>query len=144
MKMTLLIVDDSKTIRSAIIRILKNEPGISDIFEAENGAKALQILSTTNVDLILSDVVMPHLDGFGLIAILQKNKEWKEIPVVLLTSQADLDNRIRGLELGAWDYIIKPANPIELRTRIQVIVRIKTLQNSLKSRMYNTLSFFRR
>src|SRR3972149_6656948 len=113
MGINLLVVDDSKVARTEVIRALNGEKSLGTIFEAENGLQALKLLSSQKIDLILSDVVMPGMDGFKLLISLRDHEEWNNIPVILLTSQNELEDRVKGLELGAWDYLIKPANPLE-------------------------------
>ena len=135
MGINLLVVDDSKVSRTEVIRALNGEKSLGTIFEAENGLQALKRLSSQKIDLILSDVVMPGMDGFKLLISLRDHEEWNTIPVILLTSQNELEDRVKGLELGAWDYLIKPANPLELLTRARVMLRIKTLQDKLKNRI---------
>lgn len=135
MGMNILVVDDSKVARGEIVRTLNGEQSLNTIFEAGNGLEALKILSTEKIDLILSDVVMPQMDGFKLLLSLRDHEEWNSIPVILLTSKDELEDRVKGLELGAWDYLSKPANPLELSTRTRVMLRIKALQDKLKTRI---------
>lgn len=135
MGINLLVVDDSKVARTEVIRALNGEKSLGTIFEAENGLQALKLLSSQKIDLILSDVVMPGMDGFKLLTGLRDHEEWSNIPVILLTSRNELEDRVKGLELGAWDYLIKPANPLELLTRARAMLRIKTLQDKLKNRI---------
>lgn len=135
MGINILVVDDSKVTRGEIVRTLNGEQSLNTIFEAGNGLEALKILSTEKIDLILSDVIMPQMDGFKLLLSLRDHEEWNSIPVILLTSKDELEDRVKGLELGAWDYLSKPANPLELLTRTRVMLRIKALQDKLKSRI---------
>jgi two-component system cell cycle response regulator len=132
-----LVVDDSRTQRAVLTRALKGHHGISTVLEAENGVEALKVLASDNVDLVLSDIIMPKMDGYGLLRSIDSHKGWDHIPFILLTSKSDLDDRVKGLREGAWDYLVKPVNPVELLTRIQVMLRIKSLQDKLKSRIHH-------
>lgn len=132
----LLIVDDSQTSRASLSLILKNQHNIGSIFEAKDGSEAMEILSTSKVDLILSDVVMPSVDGYKLAQNMQEHQEWSHIPIILLTSKSEQEEKVKGLESGAWDYLCKPADPVELLTRIRVMLRIKRLQDKLKQRIH--------
>ena len=137
MGIKVLVVDDSKTQRAVVIEALKGHGGISTVFEAENGVEALKVLSTDNVDLVLSDIIMPRMDGFSLLKSIENHKGWDHIPIILLTAKSELDDRVKGLKQGAWDYLVKPVNPVELLTRIQVMLRIKSLQDKLKNRIHH-------
>ena len=132
----ILIVDDSKTSRTTLGAVLQDQKNISTVYEAQNGSEALILLSSKRIDLVLSDIVMPNMDGYKLIEIIQNHKEWNHIPVILLTSRTAKEEKLKGLELGAWDYLCKPTDPVELLARIRVMLRIKTLQDKLKNRVH--------
>jgi two-component system, cell cycle response regulator len=132
----LMIVDDSKTSRTSLAMILQGQKDIGMVHEASDGAEALRILASSKVDLILSDVVMPSMDGYKLAQSMQDHREWSHIPIILLTSRSAQEEKVKGLELGAWDYLCKPADPVELITRIRVMLRIKKLQDKLKQRIH--------
>ena len=104
-----LIVDDSSVMRKIIERSLR-QAGIelSEVFEAANGVAALAALGRTKVDLILSDINMPIMDGLEFVRQLQGVAEAKNIPVVMITTEGSESNVMQALSLGAKGYIRKP------------------------------------
>ena len=104
-----LIVDDSSVMRKIIERSLR-QAGIelSEVFEAANGVEALAALGRTKVDLILSDINMPIMDGLEFVRQLQGVAEAKHIPVVMITTEGSETNVMQALSLGAKGYIRKP------------------------------------
>ncbi|HET6465798.1 MAG TPA: diguanylate cyclase [Nitrospiria bacterium] len=135
MGMNILIVDDSKETRREIIRTLRKDESFETFFEAGNGVQALRVLSDEKVDLILTDVIMPEMDGFKLIETIRKDERLHDIPMILLTVRSELEDRVKGLELGAWDFLVKPVHPIELNVRVTTMLRLKGLQDKLKNRI---------
>jgi len=116
----ILVVDDSQTDVLLITSILKDFETIT----ASDGLKALEIIASNNtIDLILLDLHMPRLDGFGVLNALQEHH--CEVPVIILTNLDEVNNEIRGLELGAVDYIRKPLNFLSLLKRIEVHLRLR-------------------
>ena len=113
----ILIVDDDNRIRNLLKEYLSESNYI--ISTAENSEKAKIKISQFKFDLIVLDVMMPGQDGYDLTNELKKNSE---IPIVLLTAKGEVENRIKGLELGADDYITKPFEPKELLLRIKNIL----------------------
>jgi two-component system chemotaxis response regulator CheY len=104
-----LIVDDSSVMRKIVERSLR-QAGIelSEVVEAANGVEALAVLGRTKVDLILSDINMPVMDGLEFVRQLQSVKEAKCIPVVMITTEGSESNVMQALSLGAKGYIRKP------------------------------------
>ena len=90
------------------------------VLAAHDGLEALDLVRTQLPDLILLDVMMPNLDGFETLRML---REFSDIPVIMLTAKGEEDDKVRGLELGADDYITKPFGPRELSSRIKAIFR---------------------
>lgn len=90
------------------------------VFLAEDGEKALEIFNSTHIDLAVLDIMLPKLDGFG---ILESIRSVSEIPVIFLTARGDYEDKILALGLGADDYMVKPFSPIELSARIQAQLR---------------------
>ncbi len=115
---TILVVDDDANIAKIIVRNLVLEGYQTK--EARTGQEALQHLRVFEPDLILLDVEMPQLDGFET---LQRIRQVSEIPVIMLTIRAEVTDKIRGLELGADDYLTKPFNREELNLRIKAVLR---------------------
>lgn len=118
MKKRILVVDDEPRMRR-FVRMNLDLEGY-EVFEAENGVKALERVRDDMPDLVLLDVMMPDLDGFETLASI---REMSAVPVIMLTVKGDEDDRIRGLDLGADDYITKPFSPRELSSRIRAVLR---------------------
>jgi diguanylate cyclase (GGDEF)-like protein len=133
METSVLIVEDSDTVRGEIIEVLKQQSLFGTYHEAQDGLQGLRILFEKKVDLILCDLQMPRMDGFKFTAMVQKREELRGIPILLLTGVEDPESKIKGLEQGASDYITKPFDPGELIARVKVHLKIKTLQDQLKS-----------
>lgn len=112
----LLVVDDSETNRDLLYRRLTREGHIVSV--AENGRRALELLKTESVDVILLDILMPEMDGYQVLMHLKADKTLSHIPVIMLSALDDMDSVVRCIELGADDYLPKPFNPVLLRARI--------------------------
>ena len=112
-----LIVEDEKPI-SSLIRLTLTKEGYACTC-AYDGAEAADLLENNPYDLVLLDVMLPHVDGFELMAYIRP----LEIPVIFITAVDSVSNRVKGLRLGAEDYIVKPFETIELLARIDVVLR---------------------
>ncbi len=112
----LLIIDDNADIRAYIRSIFADD---YQILEAENGQQGLELATETLPDLVICDLMMPLLDGFGFCRALKTGEVTSHIPVVMLTARATLPDRIEGFELGADDYLTKPFHADELRVRVR-------------------------
>jgi OmpR family response regulator RpaB len=117
-KETILVVDDEASIR----RILETRLSMIgyQVVTACDGVEALELFGRTNPDLVVLDVMMPKLDGYGVCQELRKESD---VPIVMLTALGDVADRITGLELGADDYVVKPFSPKELEARIRCVLR---------------------
>lgn len=115
--MRILVVEDDKPIRD-LIEINLQMAGY-DVVTATDGEKAKNIFEKESLDLILLDVMIPKIDGFELIYYIKK----KDIPVIFITAKASVLDRVKGLRLGADDYIVKPFENIELLARIEAVSR---------------------
>ncbi|MGA7617368.1 MAG: response regulator [Thermoanaerobaculia bacterium] len=104
---TFLVVEDSPTMRQLISFSLKRFKN-SRIIEAVDGVDALKKLSGENIDLILTDINMPVMDGLKLVSLVRQNAQLKEIPIIIITTEGAEEDRERGLALGANAYISKP------------------------------------
>ena len=120
---TILVIDDDPEILSFVSKQLQNT---YKIITATNGKEALDILETESVNLIVSDVMMPEIDGFELCKRLKNNINYSHIPIILLTARATLQSKIEGIELGADAYIEKPFSTEYL------LVKIATLLTNLE------------
>lgn len=117
-KYRILVVDDERRM-VGFIRLNLEQDGF-DVIEAYNGTEALDRLRDSLPDLILLDVMMPDIDGF---TILQTLREISQVPVIMLTAKGEEDDKVRGLELGADDYVTKPFSPRELVSRVKAVLR---------------------
>ena len=135
MGMNILIVDDSSSTRREIARSLHRDPALDAVFEAPSGLEALRILAAEKVDIVLTDLVMPGMDGFKLVKSIRSHPEFKDVPIVILSVRSHLQDRVKGLSLGAWDFLVKPVHPVELHARIKAMLRVKSLQDGMKSRL---------
>lgn len=115
--MRILIVEDDEPIRN-LIAINLEMVGYQAI-ACEDGIQALELLKTTKVDLVLLDVMLPGMDGFSIIQQIETD----EVPVIFLTAKESVLDRVKGLRLGADDYIVKPFETIELIARIETTLR---------------------
>ena len=128
-----LVADDNADMRDYVSRLL--EPG-HDVVLASDGKAALELARTQAPDLILSDVMMPRLDGFGLLAGLRADPLTAQIPVVLLSARASEEATVEGLEAGANDYLVKPFAARELLARVQAnleLDRVRRTRRDLES-----------
>ena len=114
----LLIVDDNADMRDYLQRLLEDEWQVE---VRTNGVEALDAVARQAPDMILSDVMMPQLDGFGLLAALRANPAARGIPFILLSARAGEEARLEGLQAGADDYLVKPFSGRELVTRIDLL-----------------------
>ena len=127
-KQSLLLVDgDVKSLR--VLEVSLRKAGFN-VTAAINGADALTKVETANPDLIISDTQMPEMDGFTFCETLKHNPDWSDIPFMFLTHQKDLEDKVRGLELGVEDYLTKPIYIKELVTRVKILLQ-KKQQKSL-------------
>src|SRR6185437_12043250 len=115
MNPVILIVDDNEEILDFIGQELNDK---YTVIKALNGLEALQILKTEAIQAVVSDVMMPEMDGFELCRRIKQNFEHSHVPVILLTAKNTLQSKIEGLELGADAYIEKPFSPEYLRVQI--------------------------
>ena len=111
-----LVVDDSATIRK-FVSVSLGMQGFQ-VVTACDGMDALEKLPTAKFDLVITDLNMPNMDGFGLIRALRDNPEYREIPVVILTSLGDEANRDLGTRLGVMSYILKPFSLEKIRYEV--------------------------
>ena len=132
MSTSVLIIDDSVTVREQIIRTLESFNLFTRYYEAEDGLEGFKKLLSSPVDIILCDLEMPRIDGFKFLSMLKARPDLQDVPVIILTGMDDQERKIRGLEQGASDYITKPFDPEELVARVKVHLKIKKLQDELK------------
>jgi DNA-binding response OmpR family regulator len=116
---SILIVDDNEEILSLLERSLNSK---YTIFKAEDGQQALNMLKTEAIQLMVSDVMMPVMDGFELCRKIKSNFEYSHIPVILLTAKNTIQSKVEGLELGADAYIEKPFSKEHLHAQIASLI----------------------
>ena len=135
---TILVVDDNPEVRAYVRRHLASR---YRVLEATNGREALDKTREHLPDLVVSDVMMPEMDGFGLCRAIKEDPELDFIPVILLTAKASIDNKIEGLEKGADDYLTKPFNMRELEVRAEnMIASRQRLKARFAGASHNTLA----
>jgi two-component system cell cycle response regulator len=126
----ILAVEDNEQDLELLRAYLEGEP--YEILAARTGEEALGILRDSRIDLILLDILLPDMDGFEVLETAKGMKDHHTVQTVVTTCLADLENKIRGVELGADDYLIKPVNPKELKARIKVLLGKKRYMDRLK------------
>lgn len=119
-----LIVEDSKAIRS-MIRVSLEEAGGFFAVEAGNGFEALKTLPTRRFDLIITDINMPDINGLELIGFVKSNPEYKDIPLVIVSTEKSDEDKKRGLALGASGYVVKPFTKKELMSMVKSVLEGK-------------------
>jgi len=115
--MKVMLVDDSSTMR----RIQKTQlagMGLTDVVEASNGKEALDLLDKGGVDLVLLDWNMPELDGMGFLKKMRENGAFKDVKVIMCTSESEKSRVIEALKTGANSYIVKPFGPQALKDKL--------------------------
>ncbi len=118
----ILVIEDEDHIWKIIQYKLKSEN--HEPVWASDGLKALQILEEMKPDLIISDIMVPYLDGLQILKEIKKKDELKDVPVIMLTSKSQEKDVICGLEMGAQDYITKPFSPAELILRVNKTLKL--------------------
>ncbi len=111
-----------------------------EMIKARNGQEALEKIRTERIDICLLDVMMPVMDGFEVCRRIKADQDHGNIPVVMITAYADKENRIRGIEAGAEDFISKPFDKGEVLARVAMLLRVKGLSDQLHSAYHNITS----
>jgi len=115
-----LVIDDEAPIR-LLCRVNLEAEGMS-VLEARDGPSGLEAAAADTPDVILLDVMMPGLDGWGVAEALLESEETAHIPIIFLTARAEFRDRARGLDIGGVDYITKPFNPVELAPLVRALL----------------------
>ncbi len=118
MSKRILIADDEPRYLRLLEANLRTEG--YEVVTAQDGVQALDVFSAQPIDLVLLDVMMPRLDGF---ATCQRLREFSNVPIVILTAKGEEQDRVRGLDLGADDYLVKPFSATELLARVRAVLR---------------------
>jgi len=127
----ILVVDDLPANLAMLVDALADR---YELRVAESGESALEQLPTAQPDLILLDLMLPGLDGFGVLARLQTDAQWQRVPVIFMTSVDDPAEKQRALEAGAVDYVTKPLFVPEVIARVETHLRLRGLQRELEKR----------
>jgi signal transduction histidine kinase len=127
----IVIAEDNGEMRRLLAQLLSHE---FHVREARNGREALDAIRERAPDLVLTDVMMPEMSGTELCHALKSSPETSSIPIVLVTSKAEREMKVQGLEMGADDYVTKPFHPRELLARVRSLVRLRRLQAQLEER----------
>lgn len=123
MSVDVLIVDDSAAIRKILQRVLRQtDIPIGEVIEAGDGADALKLLKDRHVNLILSDINMPNMDGLQFLTQLKQSDQWKAIPVIMVTTEGGQAKVIEAVELGAAGYVRKPFTAEQIKEKLTGLV----------------------
>jgi two-component system, chemotaxis family, chemotaxis protein CheY len=117
MTQTILTIDDSRTMRD-MLKIALVEAGYN-VVQAEDGVHGLEVLQTMTPDVIVTDINMPRMDGFGLIEAVRKEARYRGVPILVLTTESDTAKKLRAKEAGATGWIVKPFEPAKLISAIR-------------------------
>ncbi len=118
MSKNILIVEDSSTMRSFISSTIQSS-GDYEVYESATGFEALKLLPRINFKLIITDINMPDINGLELISFVRKNQQYKNIPLVIISTEGTETDRRKGISLGANEYLVKPFKPEELHNIIK-------------------------
>ncbi|HGL6449366.1 TPA: response regulator transcription factor, partial [Clostridioides difficile] len=114
----ILIVEDEKRMQSIIVEYMQK--GGYTCITADDGVEALTILKSNNIDLMILDIMMPYLDGFSVCRV---SREMTNIPIIILTAKGEEEDKLKGYEYGADDYITKPFSPKVLLAKVNALLR---------------------
>ena len=120
---SILITDDSRTMRTIIRRALRQggfEP--ETVFEAEHGKAALDVLEKESVDIIFTDINMPEMNGLELIKAVRASEQWKEVPIVVITTESADDFVAQAMAEGANSFLSKPFTPDQVKEKLEGII----------------------
>jgi DNA-binding response OmpR family regulator len=139
---SILVIEDNKDIRENTAEIL--DLAGYKTFTAENGKKGVDIAVKEKPDVIVCDIMMPELDGYGVLHILSKKTETAQIPFIFLTAKTQTEDVIKGFTLGGNDYIRKPFSMEELRLLLERVsghLKLKTENRTLREKIKSKLGF---
>jgi len=137
MSIKVLIIEDNNDIRENIVEIL--ELAAYTVFAAENGKTGVDLALKNKPDIVLCDIMMPELDGYGVLYLLNKNPDTAATPFIFLTAKAERVDLRKGMEMGADDYLTKPFDDIELLNAIESRLKKKTAMETFYSKSLDRL-----
>jgi PleD family two-component response regulator len=123
----ILVVDDHKTNRMKMSFAVKKEGHAVET--AENGLEAMELLSTKPFDLVLLDIVMPEMDGYEVLERMKGDRQLRDIPVLVISSMQEMDSIVKGIQMGAEDYLPKTFDPIFLKARVDTCLEKKRFRD---------------
>lgn len=120
-KIRVLVADDDRS----VIRIISDslEPELFEVMEAVNGKEALGMVFAESPDILVLDIMMPGMDGYRVCGELKEHESTKDMPIIILTARTGVEDKLRAMEMGIDDYVVKPFDPRELRARIKMALR---------------------
>jgi two-component system chemotaxis response regulator CheY len=119
MDLNVLIVDDSAAIRKILVRVLsQTDLPIKNLHEANDGSEALKILEDNEVSLVLSDINMPNIDGIELLTRIKATPKWKQLSVVMITTEGSQAKVMEAVQLGAKGYVRKPFTAEQIKEKV--------------------------
>jgi len=119
MALDVLIVDDSAAIRKILERVLRHADfHLGEVIEAGDGREALEKLNSRTVGLILSDINMPNMDGLEFLQNVKANENWKNLPMIMVTTEGSQDKVLQAIQLGASGYIRKPFTAEQIKEKL--------------------------
>jgi two-component system chemotaxis response regulator CheY len=119
MDLNVLIVDDSAAIRKILVRVLsQTDLPIKQVHEASDGSEALKIVEANDVSLILSDINMPNVDGLELLTQLRNSPKWKDLSVIMITTEGSQAKVMEAVQLGAKGYVRKPFTADQIKEKV--------------------------
>ncbi len=121
-KKKVLIVEDEELIQKFFVEILEYK---YDIHVANDGDEAIQLANEVLPDLILLDIMIPLKNGFEVCTLLRKEKKFDKTIIIMVTGLSDRDSKMKALKMGSDDIIAKPFNPIDVRTKVQLMFRLR-------------------
>lgn len=125
---TILITEDDKNLQRLMEAVLKREG--YRVVKAEDGEEALEVLDKEHVDLLITDIMMPHLDGYRLTDALRGAKY--DLPILMITAKETMEDKKKGFTLGADDYMVKPVDMDEMLLRVKALLRRSKIQSERK------------
>ena len=132
----ILVVDDEEKVLKSIQRIFLDEQDI-ELKLVDNGAAALQEIQSFKPDAVLLDILMPGQDGYEICRIIKSDPRTTGVMVLLVSGKTALEDRLKGYEVAADDYITKPYDPEELKAKVRILLRLKKIQDALKETNQN-------
>ncbi len=127
---TIMIVDDETTTMDVVQTYLE-DVGYRDFVQVEDSTRAMKVLEETNPGILLLDLLMPIVSGFEILAAIRQHPRYKRLPVIILTSLTDPENKLKALDLGATDFLTKPVDPSELGLRVRNTLAAKAYLDQL-------------